>query len=127
MPEHPPRAARQWLIGAVLLVLAAVTHIDGLFGPLHCDASAWLYMAQQRDYGLLPYRDLWENKLPPIFLVYRLAWKVGNWRQVLYGLDVFLVTMSAWYLWRAALTFLWPPAASTAAIIYILATAHPAL
>jgi hypothetical protein len=130
-PElHQPRGKSQrwaWIVAVVLLGLAAVTHIDGLFGALHCDGSAWLYMAQQRDRGSLPYRDLWENKLPPIFLVYRLAWKSGFWRELLYVLDVGLIAASAWFLWRAALIFLRMSAALTAACVYILATAHPAL
>jgi hypothetical protein len=111
----------------VVFVLAAITHIDGLFGPLHCDGSAWLYMAQQRDRGLLPYRDLWENKLPPMFLVYRLAWTLGSWRYLFYAWDVCLIAVSACYLWRTAFTFVRAPCALTASMLYVIATAHPAL
>jgi hypothetical protein len=116
-----------WGMAIGLLVLTAATHIDGWFGPLHSDASAWLYIAQQRDRGLVPYRDLWENKPPPIFVVNRLAWKSGNVRAVYYLFDVGLISLSAWFFWRVTRMILLPSGAATAACLYVVATAHPTL
>lgn len=116
-----------WRMAAGVFVLAAVTHVDGWFGPMHCDASAWLYIAQQRDRGLVPYRDLWENKPPPIIMLYRLAWKLGHVRAACFVFDVGLIALSGWFLWRVAATFLQPVSAVTAALLYVLITAHPSL
>ena len=121
------RSADVWIMAIAVSVLASVTHVDGWFGPMHCDASAWLYIAQQRDRGLVPYRDLWENKPPPIFMLYRLGWKLGSVREVCFVFDVGLIALSAWFLWKLAGTFLRPASAVTAALLYVIATALPAL
>ncbi len=70
MPRMARRALGYFLLAALFQVTTA------LVSPEH-DSAAWLYLAARQAHGEMPGRELWDNKLPPIYLVGRAALATG--------------------------------------------------
>ena len=59
------------------------------------DSAAWLFMAQRQQSGEMPGRDLWDNKLPLIYLVGRAAVATGHPQIFLWLLEAALTAAGA--------------------------------
>jgi hypothetical protein len=83
------------------LALAAVTHSDGLTSEsLHCDYSYWLRVARDWRSGQRLYDQVYENKLPTLFVIINLIDGVRP-EVSLYACEVGLSTLAALTLYSA--------------------------
>ncbi len=73
-----PRSIRPATLAAVYFLLALVFQVETLLIPPRQDSAAWLFMAERQTHGEMPGRDLWDNKLPLIYLIGRAAHATGH-------------------------------------------------
>ncbi|MCG8409199.1 MAG: hypothetical protein MI923_28685 [Phycisphaerales bacterium] len=64
---------RTALTFALFFALALVFQVETLLIPPRSDSAAWLFMGARQSAGQMPGRDLWDNKLPLIYLIGRCA------------------------------------------------------
>src|SRR3954452_7075662 len=65
-----PRPASETWIASASLAFAAAILVPELSFPLARDQGVFACVAERMLHGALPYRDVWEIKPPPIYLVY---------------------------------------------------------
>jgi hypothetical protein len=105
-------SCRQWTALACAYFLTALLfQSETILIPPRADSALWLFMAGRMDHDEFPLRDLWDNKLPPIFLVGRAALATSNPLAALWGIEAALTTVGAlslawiisrcWPLWVA--------------------------
>ncbi|MFQ5424775.1 MAG: hypothetical protein ACE5F9_12450 [Phycisphaerae bacterium] len=73
-----PPSIRPATLAAVYFLLALVFQAETLLIPPRQDSAAWLFMAERQTHGEMPGRDLWDNKLPLIYLIGRAAHATGH-------------------------------------------------
>lgn len=104
--EHDGRA---WTVSiavvsiAIILVATLVGRAFTAIGAGQFDSRLFLYIGQQWADGLMPYRDLWENKPPGIFLITRLAQAASSpamFIAVVEGAVVIGTATCTWFLLR---------------------------
>lgn len=122
----PPEGKRSVLIYAlVLAALAPIAHADAWYGLPAADINAWLYVGGRISAGDVPYRDLFDNKLPPIHQVCRAAMATGSPKIALAIADAALATAVglcvAWFVRRTS----GRTAAALAGIVAVVLTGHP--
>lgn len=80
---------------AFFLVLALVFQVETLLIAPRDDSAAWLYMGARQTAGEMPGRELWDNKLPLIYLVGRAAMAGGAPQTFLWLLEGALTALGA--------------------------------
>ena len=58
--------------------MALITTLPALMPLPGIDSGIFLYVGRQMLHGMVPYRDLWENKPPGIYLIDALGLAIGN-------------------------------------------------
>ncbi len=96
-PETLNRIGRQpWLRHLLLFfTLALIFQIETLATPPRSDSAAYLYIGARQSAGQMPGRDLWDNKLPLIYLVGRAAMATGSPRVFLWLIEAALTALGA--------------------------------
>lgn len=80
---------------ALYFALALAFQCETAIVTPRADSAAWLFMAQRQQSGEMPGRDLWDNKLPPIYLVGRAAVATGHPQIFLWLLEAALTAAGA--------------------------------
>lgn len=96
--NKPPRRVlglRLFSLVAACWLLALITQLDTVLVPPVHDPANWLYMAGQMAHDRFPGRDLWDNKLPPIYLIGCAAVLTGAPLTFLWLIDSALTALAA--------------------------------
>ncbi len=80
---------------AIFFALALTFQIETLLVSPRSDSAAWLFIGARQSHGQMPGRDLWDNKLPLIYLVGRLAMATGHPQAFLWLLEASLTAIGA--------------------------------
>jgi hypothetical protein len=80
---------------ALFLALALVFQIETLVVRPRADSAAWLFMGGRQSAGQMPGRDLWDNKLPLIYLIGRAAMAAGRPQVCLWLVEAFGTAIAA--------------------------------
>ena len=97
-PERKPCAwihGRHLRFGLLFLFLSLLFQIETLLIRPRADSAAWLFMGAQQARGLMPGRDLWDNKLPLIYLIGRAAMASGSPQVFLWIFEAGLTAVGA--------------------------------
>lgn len=73
--------------------------------PVSCDPIIYHLMGRGMMEGLMPYRDLFDQKGPFIFLIYGFSYALCGSYWLVFVLEVFAVTASMIFCYKAALLF----------------------
>ena len=73
--------------------------------PVSCDPIIYHLMGRGMMEGLMPYRDLFDQKGPFIFLIYGFSYTLCGSYWLVFVLEVFAVTASMIFCYKAALLF----------------------
>lgn len=65
------------------------------------DANAFMTVGNAWNHGIIPYRDIFEQKGPFIYIIYGLAAKTGLWFHGIFILETVLMAISLWLLNRS--------------------------
>lgn len=84
-----------WLRLGLFFVLSLAFQCETAIIPPRADSAAWLFMGQRQAFGEMPGRDLWDNKLPLIYLVGRLAMFTGHPQVFLWLVEAALTAAGA--------------------------------
>lgn len=79
----------------LFLALALASQIETLLLAPRDDSAVWLYIAARQAHDEMPGRDLWDNKLPPIYQIGRLALWTGHPQAALWLLEGLLTAGGA--------------------------------
>lgn len=79
----------------LFFVIAMVFQIETLLVAPREDSAAWLFMGQRQSHGQMPGRDLWDNKLPLIYLIGRAAMAIGRPQAFLWLLEAGVTAIGA--------------------------------
>ena len=79
----------------LFFAFALVFQIETLLVAPRSDSAAWLFMGQRQAHGQMSGRDLWDNKLPPIYLIGRAAMATGRPQVFLWLLEAALTAIGA--------------------------------
>lgn len=84
-----------WPRFALFFALALAFQCETAIVTPRADSAAWLFMAQRQQSGEMPGKDLWDNKLPLIYLVGRAAVMTGHPQNALWFLEAVLTAAGA--------------------------------
>jgi len=95
--QKPGTTSQKRLLCIALLfwLLACCSQIETLLIEPRSDSAAWLYMGARQAHGQMPGRDLWDNKLPLIYLMGRAAMALGCPRLFLWLTEAGLTAVAA--------------------------------
>jgi hypothetical protein len=118
-----PSEARTSLLGRALLALAAlfvvVRALPILSFPLGRDQGTYLTIGQGLLEGKQLYRDLWDNKPPGIFYLYAgIAKLFGRAMWSAAGVDILLLLLISYFLFRFTETYLGRAGAAIAVMVH---------
>ncbi len=124
---HPAPGTRiMGRIARVYLALSAAFQIETLLIPPRQDSAAWLFMAARQEYGQMPGRDLWDNKLPLTYLIGRAAHASGHPQLFLWLLESAVTAAGGMAVFAAARRMTTPRAATVAGGLLCVASGAPA-
>ena len=87
--------------------------------PLSRDQGTYLTMGKSLLHGSVLYRDLWDNKPPGIFYLYRLIGKLFGTRMwSAAAVDLLLLLLVSWCIFRFTERYLGPAAAAVAVTVH---------
>ena len=113
---------------ALVVLLTLILRLPLLNIPLERDEGEYAYIAWRLDYGELPYRDWVDQKPPGVFWAYRAALAIPIDPVCAIHLLVLIVSAaSACTLFFVAIRFVGRPWALTAACLFALHSADPAV
>jgi len=114
----------------MLLVAALASYPRIVIAPASADSAMFLWMGRRMLAGQLPYRDMWDNKLPPIYWINCLAAAAGGANHLQLALWVLLaVAMAAggWLIFAIGRRMFSAPACGLAGLTYVTLAASPAI
>lgn len=79
----------------LFFVIALICQCETALVTPRADSAAWLFMGQRQAFGEMPGRDLWDNKLPLIYLIGRLAMFTGHPQVFLWLVEAALTAVGA--------------------------------
>lgn len=79
----------------LFFVLALIFQIETFMIPPRADSAAWLFMGARQAADQMPGRDLWDNKLPLIYLIGRVAMASRHPQAFLWILEAMLTATGA--------------------------------
>ena len=97
----------------LFFLIALICQCETALVTPRADSAAWLFMGQRQAFGEMPGRDLWDNKLPLIYLIGRLAMFTGHPQVSLWLIEAALTAAGALavssIVARVTGTSKWPP------------------
>ena len=109
----------------LFLTLALTSQIETLLIAPRDDSAVWLYIAARQAHDEMPGRDLWDNKLPLIYQIGRLALWTGRPQATLWLLEGLLTAAGALAIERLLRRMGEPAGARAAAILLCLVSGLP--
>lgn len=87
------------IIGISIVVLFIFSKNSWLYSTNDwVDANAFMTVGNAWNHGIIPYKDIFEQKGPFIYIIYGLAAKTGLWFHGIFILEAVLMAISLWLL-----------------------------
>ncbi|MDD4892121.1 MAG: hypothetical protein PHU85_19535 [Phycisphaerae bacterium] len=107
-----------WLL-LMVAVATAVAYPRTMILPRSADTSIFVWIGQRMQQGELPYRDYWDNKLPPLYWLNHLAAATGKPEAAVWAMFAIALAAGGWMMFGLGRRMFDPVAAGLTGLTYV--------